>query len=348
VFAGDLLVSPPMFRSTVTLSSGVTLELLGRTAVTMLPAGPSGVPGVQLKHGRLVILTPGKADSQLRLETPGRASLITFGDSGSTFAVEARPLREEGTDPEAQASAWALDVFVSSGMIVWSDAAGGTPIAIEAPASRILAAGASTPVISDAQLPTWIGGEQPALINRQAAEFIYDYLAREQPTELLLHELTEHNRSEVKTLAAQILASIDVFEPLVDALNQSDANQRAAWEWFVDDLLAAVARDPATASLVRQAYEKRRGDNAGPLYRMLWGYSTADVRSGALTKLVEYLDHSDMDFRALAFWNLKQISSGQTHNYNPSRTAEQRKRAVQIWKQRLASGTISPKAPGAD
>jgi hypothetical protein len=72
---------------------------------------------------------------------------------------------------------------------------------------------------------------------------------------------------------------------------------------------------------------------------MLWGYSDSDINGGAAVKLVEFLDHEQLDYRVLSFWNLQSIS-GKTLAYRPEYTAAKRRGAVQQWKDRLQDGKI--------
>src|SRR4029077_3589185 len=74
------------------------------------------------------------------------------------------------------------------------------------------------------------------------------------------------------------------------------------------------------------AFERQRGKDGGELYRMLWGYSKENLADGAAAKLVEYLDHDNMDFRVLAFHNLHQVV-GATFNYRPEQTAARNQRS---------------------
>jgi hypothetical protein len=173
-----------------------------------------------------------------------------------------------------------------------------------------------------------------------------DNLTSDRSALLGLKELAEHRRVEIRTLAAQSLARIGDFGPLVAALNQTDPNFKNIWMDLISDLRAALDRGPVPAAKVREAFERQRGEKAAPLYRMLWGYSPADYRANdgkPLKELVEYLDHSDMDYRALAISNLQNLLVGSTLSYRPEANAEARKPFVQKWRQRLESNQLLPK-----
>jgi hypothetical protein len=338
---GQKLVSLPAFRPTITLANGITLELLGGTSAELEAIGEDGVPGVQLDFGRIVVLTPGRPDAQLKVAAGGRRHQIAFGDAGTSMALEVRPMRTEGTDPEAGPPQLQIALYVASGKLTVADAAAGLTRDVEAPA--VVALGSVA--IPGNDLPEWIGMDRPTPIERIGAEFLADNLTLDRPALLSLKELAEHRKVEVRILAVQCLAYLDDFDPLVAALNQSDPNFKSIWNDLINDMRAAIARGPETAGKVRQAFERQRGEKAHALYRMLWGYSVADLRANdgkPLKELVDHLDHPDMDFRVLAFWNLRD-RTGLTLSYLPSQNAEQRKTHVQKWRQRLENGQILPK-----
>ncbi len=118
------------------------------------------------------------------------------------------------------------------------------------------------------------------------------------------------------------------------------------WPIQIECLESALARGPATADKVRLAFEKQRGKDAADLYRMLWGYNKDDLPAGEAAHLVESLDRDNLDFRVLAFYNLRAITN-QTFNYRPEATAANRQPAMRRWREQLKDGLIVPKAPAA-
>jgi hypothetical protein len=342
--AGQRLLALPGFRPTISLSNGITMELLGGTMATLGPPDASGVPSIALEYGRLVALTPGRADEKLNITVGGRRLQVVFGDSGSTMALEASSKLPQGTDPEAGPPPMLVALYVPSGKLALTDLDAGQARAIDAPA--VVGLG-SEPVAAD-DIPDWIGMDRPSQSEKIGAEFLAQNLTTDRPAVLGLKELAEHRRVEVRTLAVQCLAHVGDFEPLVAALNQADPNFKTIWISLITDLRAAIGRGPETAAQVREAFQRKRGADAAALYRMLWGYSIADLRaddSKALKELVANLDHNDMDYRSLAFWNLWQLT-GATLFYQPHASADVRKPHVQKWRQRLESGQIIPQTTG--
>jgi hypothetical protein len=66
------------------------------------------------------------------------------------------------------------------------------------------------------------------------------------------------------------------------------------------------------------------------------------LRDGAAAMLVEYLDHSDLDFRVLSLSNLQEIV-GSSLRYRPEATAAERKPYVQAWQRKLEAGEVVPR-----
>jgi hypothetical protein len=75
---------------------------------------------------------------------------------------------------------------------------------------------------------------------------------------------------------------------------------------------------------------------------MLWGYTREELRNSAAARLVDALDHDDLDVRELAFWNLFHVT-GYTLNYRPQDVQGKRQQSVMAWKKKLKDDLIVPK-----
>ena len=105
-----------------------------------------------------------------------------------------------------------------------------------------------------------------------------------------------------------------------------------------------MAVDPKTATDVRVAVERLRGDDGRILFRLLRGYNPAQLNEGGARELVELLENPSMDIRVLAYENLKRITQ-KTHLFRPDREPRQQKPAVLNWRKSLENGTIVYKDP---
>jgi hypothetical protein len=338
LFAGDRLLSLPTYRSNLALSAGVNLQMLGGTTVELAGADAQGVPAVRLVQGRLIMLTPGKPGASVRIMAGTRQGTIVFGDGDSMAAVEVKHERVEGTNPETDPAVTVIDIYSTSGEIRWLDGSSAPPKALKAPAYLSLN-GASAPAGEDST-PNWVKADERSPIEKRASADVEEALGVDRPISLGLKELAGDRRTEISSLAVQCLAQIGEFDAFVNSLN--DAAQRASWNNQVEALRDAIAESPATASQVYKALERHRTAKGAELFRLLWGYSPDQLQAGAAAQLVKYLDHEDLDFRVLAFWNLQHIT-GSTLYYRPEFTAAKRTPHVRAWQQKLASGQLIPK-----
>ena len=167
-------------------------------------------------------------------------------------------------------------------------------------------------------------------------------LAGEKPEKAarlgLLELATSRPQREVRWLALRSLGYLGRFAEMVAALD--DPAHKLDWQdYYVEELRAAVARDPETAAAVRLALERRYPQQAADLYRMLWGYSDKDLQAGEDAKLVRGLDDDSLAVRRLSFWNLREIT-GLGLFYDPEQPAARRQAAVRAWRQRLEAKEI--------
>lgn len=75
------------------------------------------------------------------------------------------------------------------------------------------------------------------------------------------------------------------------------------------------------------------------MYRMLCGYSPADLKNGSDAKLVEFLDHADLPYRTLAIFNLSSIT-GKHLGYQPEARENVRRTLVARWREQLQRHAI--------
>ncbi|MCE9554536.1 MAG: hypothetical protein K8T91_14345, partial [Planctomycetes bacterium] len=333
VFVGDRLLVLPAFRPLINVG-GVSLQLDGPTELQLGATGTDGVPHVAVAYGRLVVRSLGQPNTRLHINTGAGEGTVTFHDADATVGLQVKLIHPPGTDPEKVASVRHVDLYASSGKVDW--ASGGAPIVLAAPQHLILTDGAAQP--SPGPIPAWISASQVSALDARAAQRIHEGMPPDRSINLSLKELQSQPRIEVRSLAARSSAYVGLFDPLVAGL--SDEDQRAGWAMLVSELQAAIARDPQTAAAVREAFVQRRREKAPDLYRMLWGHTPAGLKNGDARRLVDTLDHEDLDFRVLSFMNLQEIT-GMGLYYRPEYNASKRKPSIIRWQKRLDEGKIA-------
>jgi hypothetical protein len=154
---------------------------------------------------------------------------------------------------------------------------------------------------------------------------------------LSLMEASQHRRTDVRSLAARCLASLDRFDPVIETLG--DRKQHAHWTEHYDQLASAVDRDPSSAQRVLDAMRRTQGNDAARIYRMISGYSPKQLKKNAAARLVDGLDNESMEVRVASIETLKKVT-GMSLFYYPFRPLAQRQTAVKNWQRRLEKGEI--------
>ncbi len=286
---GDRLLSLPLFRPMITLSSNFTLQADGAAEFELVGWTEESVPILAIQYGRLLINTVGKANNPLQLQIDGHDTVLTFVDPESTVAVEVRRALPPGQDPEAGPAPLLANVYTTSGVVHLQQGAE-PPVVLQAPAIRSMLDPTAEPP-AGLQFPQWVVREQPqSKAERLAADDVNGYITSDKPAGLQLRELCDPQhrlgkRREDRSLAIRSLVHLGDFEPALVALNDPDLNH--SWRDIRGELQGAMAQNPETADRLRAALVKQRGPQDGMvLYRMLWGYNTTDLQGGRSRDLV--------------------------------------------------------------
>jgi hypothetical protein len=343
VMSNEPLLVLPTYRPTITLSSGLTLQIPSETLLELKAPDARGVATAKVIYGRLVVLTAGTAGAQLGLDLSGFSGVVSFVDADATLGVEVIRHFPAGANPEVQPPDITANLYAARGKLEWTPT-GGQAIALDA--MQMLSLGPTNVGASPttaAAMPKWIEPEQLRPLDVQASDYLSQSLQDNKLLPVALQEMVEHRKVEYKSLGAQCLALLDDFEPLVTAFN--DPDQRPMWQMEIASVKAAIARGAGTAAKVHEAFVKQHGEDMGKdLYRMLLGYTKDQLQAGEAAKLVDFLDNDSLDCRVLAFANLEEITN-KTFNYRPEATTAGRAQALRRWQEELRVGGIVPKEP---
>jgi hypothetical protein len=261
---------------------------------------------------------------------------LTFVDAEATLALEVRRLLPPGQDPTAGPAPMAVDLYVTTGSVrarVGSD----PPLDLQAPTRRALVGSGIQP---PGDFPSWVTSEALSDADDRAVDALDPLLPQDQFVGVTLKELANDRRVELRSLAIRSATYLGNFDPCTEALNEKD--EKNLWPKYVAELLAAVARSPETAVRVKTSLTKQRGADGEAMFRMLWGYSTDDLKSGAAAQLVDGLDHDSLDYRVLSIVTLQNIAGPANYGYYPADLAKKRAPAVKRWRERLRGGKIVP------
>lgn len=331
----QLLVSLPTYRPKLLLDGQMHCTLVGETSLRL-----EDTALFSMNYGR-VILSPKESRGSTRVRLAGVMTQLDFDDSSAQAAIQVRKQHLPGTNPEVEQAHAIVEVFVFSGTIVVQTEAGEFELT---PERKLVWVDQLTPqVLNPNTTPSWINGRDVSNLDRGASKHVRPYLDRDRPVTLSLQELADDRRYDVRALAVRCLAQLDQFDPIVAAMN--DVNQRSYWTAQLESIQRALSRSPQTAARLRIALEKIHGPEASELFRMLWGYSEKQLETGSAETLVENLSHELLDYRVVAFENLRTISGGATLTYRPWLPGSRRKPRVARWRERLRNGKIRYKDP---
>ena len=332
---GVMLRSLPTYRPHILLENDLQITFAGEGFARI--GNPSDdVPRVEIPQGRVVIATLGKAGNQLLLRAGDRDVLLTMANADAALALDVRRFHLPGDDPEVEIAHVEVTATVSGGQVLWQQD-GVEPVTLDAGQQIIMVDDAVPNLRPLESLPSWVKSNDISEIDRLASATLEPLLDDQRPMEIGLEERAEHSRVEVRSLAARCLASIDKFDRIIDTFD--DDTLKSYWSEHYDRLQSALARGPSVAVQLREAIERRKGDDGRRLYRLLWGYSPAQLTAGAGKSLVEYLKHNSLDVRVLAINNLRRIT-GRTQAYHPHLAEVRRRTPQREWDQAAAANSI--------
>ncbi|MDZ7615691.1 MAG: hypothetical protein U1E05_01730, partial [Patescibacteria group bacterium] len=341
------LLALPTYRPVVAFSAGISAQLVGPSQAELHPLNGDVMPSLEIAYGRLMMYTLGQAGSRIRLAVGGRLGTLTFVAADSGVAMHVHRSGKLGSNPESGESPLAADLWVTRGIVTWQTD-GGQPVSVSSGSHIALGSAAPEPPEPKlASAPAWVNEDPTSLIDKRASATLVDEVPADRPATLTLREAARaHRQREVRWLAVRCLGHLGQFDPMVAVLDEEDS--KTVWFDYIDELRAAMARDPRLAAAVRESLGRHYGPDAEKMYRMLWGYSSADLTGGAATTLVEDLEHERLAVRLLSFWNLRDIT-GAGQFYRPELPAAKRQQPVQRWRELLASGAIvrKPDTPPA-
>jgi hypothetical protein len=361
VASGDRLLALPEFRPKITLASGIHLDISGGTQVSVRTAGEmqadglraadANSPAAEVIYGRVILINTSMDENQIRV-----AAGPSIGDArlarNATLAIEVERQYVPGNDPQQTPPPVIAKFYVPSGGVVWQDASGAKKI--DNTARWTVEGGETTDPVADASPPDWIDQEPIG----QRSEHLYgapvveNTMVSDKPADIQLLELFQGNaRKEVKSLAAKSSVHVGLFEPFIDALR--DSEQKANWPAHIETLRAAMALSSESAANVKRALEEQRGRPAADdLYEMLCGYNADQIgrtpdemRSGALSRLIDWLEQDSLDYRVLAVHNLWE-TTGKRLMPNPAANLKERTQNVRRWRARLEAGDLQPVGSG--
>jgi hypothetical protein len=301
---------------------------------------------LNIRYGRLVITPAANPGVRLRVIVGDHSGTLTLTNADTIVAIEVRRFHSPGANPESEQARYSVEFFVTSGQASWEEKAGKS-LDIPSKTRMMLETSAAAPPAKFPMLesPKWISAEVIKDIDRRASQAMLQAFTMDQPALPKLLEMaepTQMKQIEVRRLAIRCLGYLGYFDQLVTGLNDP-AFYKTECTDCMEQLCEAAARDSRTAKAIRLTLEKRYKPQAANLYRMVWGYSNAELIAGDDEILVKNLRDELLAVRVLSFWNLKEIT-GKKLSYEPEGSPSKRSLPTQTWEQRLKAKEIRIKS----
>jgi|GEM_PF-1074747 len=356
--AGEV-ICPPLYRGRLSLFGNMDLTMIGPAKI-MIGSTDEAVPALGLLSGRFLLNPLAASDAApvaeaadaeptmtksntVRIVFDGVRHDLTFADPNAVAAIEIKPFRNPGTDPEAAGSTTNfIEVLSVQGALQWKTA--GTE-AISISTGEIARWAATIAVAKSAStfIPVWIDTPKPApgSMENSAMDGLLSLVRANESIEMSLREAIDFRRTEVGALAAQTLLLLGRPEVYFGADGiLADVKQKASWEDHFKALVAAADRGSESAAIIHEAINKMDSAEAMAIYRLLWLYSNAQLEAGSDERLVASLDSPNMTVRVLAAENLRRVT-GTTLFYKPENdTAPRRSADIKKWETKLRKGDI--------
>lgn len=335
------LVALPTFRPIIATPNGLSVQLLSRTQVTMQPVQAGATPLLQLQNGRIILRSLGKQNVRLLLTAGDKTGIVTLVNPESAVAVGLAYHRKPGVDPAEVPSNVEVQFFTIAGKVLWEEKDKKEPLKLDASEYISFTSEEAKPKIKVlATTPDWIQPKPANKLDQNAAAKVLKAFGNNKIASLALRELLDHRQREVSRLALKCLTQLGQLEPAIASLDNTSG--RLTWDKTINQLSEMAAQSPAKAKQIKEAFEHEYGDAAPALWRMLWGYTTEQLKNDGAPQLVEYLDRDRLVFRVMSFYNLRKIT-GKTHLYQPEETPFQRKLPTNRWRKQLKNGEIISK-----
>ena len=336
IHSGERLLAFDGFRPQIALANGALVSVMGATSFHIRPPN-DGAACIFLEFGTIRLVSLGDPGVKIELDLAGIRNVVTLIDSDSSIGVSVNRRVPAGRSPETTAGVPVVEYFGIQGGASIEDSRGGS---IGQVTNEVRIYRPSEPVQVIGSLSKWSDVEDVSAIERAAARQLHDLIDNDRPLDVALAESCQDRRAEVSALAANGMAVLGQFEPLIGTL--SGERQKSFWGKHVRLLRALIQRSPEAAVSVKDVIARLHPDDGPHLWRLLWGYSATQLEEDRGAELVSYLEHDNIAVRVAAFENLLEITGVQLL-YRPEKPAREQRAPLSNWKKRVQEGSITYK-----
>ena len=245
-----LLTAAP-FRGTFELAAGFRIEMIGDAKLCILPPDPSGVPGLFVDYGRIVI-HPLKPNQPLRIETERSCGIVSVAGTNSilfidTFAeIFESPNSTKPIEGQKPKTGPILGVVPKNGeIVIWKSAGQPQPLYIDSQGSVLLQSEQYR--LGEVRLPKWIGTMPVTQEDRLLAEVCQRYFADARGHgEQALSQLIQNDSPAVRALGFRLWGDLGRFDIPLTVMAEKRHGEEAIRQVLVHYFDEVMRRDAET------------------------------------------------------------------------------------------------------
>ena len=230
---GQYLLTAAPFCGTLDLAVGVRIEMIGDSKLCILPLDISGVPGIFVDYGRIVI-HPLKPNQSLRIETARSRGIVRITGTESalfidTFAEISDPQNAAKPPEKRQKKTAPILGFVPKNgeNIIWQSSNQQQPLLIDSQGSVLLQSDQCR-FGEIPNLPNWLGAMQMSPENRMLAEACRRCFSEANGNgEQALTWLIQNDSRTIRTLGLRLWGDLGRFDIPLAVLEEGRQEEEA-------------------------------------------------------------------------------------------------------------------------
>ncbi len=361
VMLGERLACPEPLDAVFAIGgSDCEVTFVGGVLASFQNAEPPAAFGMNLSQGKVLFTRTGSGDESLTIPIQiGQDVLkLELVDPQTRCGLEMLPRLPNRLEQSLGPNWYTGRLWVDSGQVRFADRTGQTHLLEARQALDISpnepAMGEEPPnppvVQVDQVLPDWLNplernfSSQSVRYMRQIYAAFQDADVESDVTTVLLPlAKSDSTPPAVAVAAARTLAMTGCLRDVADLLSLNEASPEEIRMATIEGCRRWLTLHPDAehGRLLREELGRNfRKETASRVYRLLWGYRKSDLTDTATAlDVVDQLMDDNITVRTLAFLHLQELT-GKTNNYRPLDTENQRRTAVNRWRNDVLEGQL--------
>ena len=350
---GDRLAVPEPFEQTLILNNAVTMTMIAGgdgkdrgqgCRLDVLPPSPESPAVIRIDRGRVTFQRFGR--------DPAPPILLIMGQNTLLVEMLVPDMQSEGDTlfgaevalPQAMGHRPGTVLTPEVGLYV---ANGSVKISSESESKTYVKGASWTSSIPSNSTPAWVFAEsrtQTGATRTAAKKFSEKFSADQTVEQGIPSDVKDLNETQSQ-FAALTLGLTDNIHEMVKCLvaTKHEKTVAASINGLRQWLPRAAENDEILKTEIALVFADKDMD---AVHRLLWGLTEADAANPTMSRhLLDWLLHSDLCVRVMAYQNLQRLTGNKKWNYNPLAPDPQLRLAVNGIEEQLRrnNGAILPK-----